>query len=713
MSTILTVGAAPTHMSFWDESAGRMADESDMQDAIAKIVMQRFRDARQHKQNNNIYQGKSTVTLLREADYAMQKRYTPEQERGMSEAFGFCPSRYYGLIQAKVTEVAGWKSELVNSDPGMLIQIAPTPKPRLTEASIKRIKEEVKQDLVRRMMEMGVGDPNMLIKVGSNRLHENVKQFLDEKADVFRRVEQAKIVQQATAGAAEMQVLMRDVIVEADFRDAYSSFATDQVKYGVSVLRFPYWQRRVVLADRQDSKGSPERKWKTVPTFRHVTPWNFFCLNDARDVSTNTANMEYTELSKSALVGLAKDSRYDRAAIEWILQEYSFKSRAWLFPESSELVSESGQSATYWSPDEIVAVIFHEGYLTGQDLQEYGLSGYESSRIYNVVAEVCCGRTIRIEVKDPTAMLPRGFCTAKYEDLGPGIWNAVGIPAILQNTQDEVNIMLHGMNNNMDWSLRPPLQTNPDALKNPNEARNIRPGGKYEVSDMIAPGTSPDPIRTIRGPSAQYQIVWPLILQKIRQSDVECGIPSLSDFNTLGRGSLGEFSARVSGAVRRVRNAAFSEDRGMKRIWETLWEYTIEENPEMVDSIDLTFNYVGVAGLLAQEAESKAKSERLAMVMQGMQTGMVPQEVGKFVWQDMLKDSGIPTEALGMSDPLTENAIALAVAQGPITSGAGAGGLAGAPQLDGRSGSISSVPTAVSAPNGGSALANMAPPPAM
>lgn len=710
--SILTVGAVPSHFSFYQEDNGRFANESDMQDVIAQIVMKRFRDARQHKSNNSIYQGKSTITLLREADYAMEKRYTPDQEAALMEAFGYCPSRYYGLIQAKTTEVANWKSEIVNSDPGMLIQIAPTPNPRLTEASVKKIKEEVKQDLVRRMMEMGVGDPNLLIKVGSNRLHENVRQFLEDKAGVLRQVEQAKIVQQAMSGATQMQTLMRDVITEADFRDAYAGFATDQVRYGVSILRFPYWQRRVVLADKQDSKGKPERVWKTVPTFRHVTPWNFFPMNDARDVGTNTANMEYTELTKAALVGLTKDSRYDRAAIEWILEEYSFKSRTWLFPESSELQSESGNSATYWGPDEIVAVVYHEGYVTGRDLQDHGLTGYDATQTYNVVAEVCCGRTIRVEVKDPTAVLPRSFATAKYEDLGPGIWNAVGIPAILQNTQDEVNIMLHALNSNLDWSLRPPLMVNPDAMKNPHEARGVRPGARYEVSDMIAPGTSPDPIRTIRGPSAQYQIVWPIILQKIRQADTECGIPSLASMSDMGRGSLGEFSARVSGAVRRVRNAAFSEDRGMKRIWETLWEYTIEENPEIVDSIDLTFNYIGVSGLLAQDAERRAKTERLSLVMQGMQSGMVPQQVGQFVWQDLLRDSGIPTDALGLSDPLIENSIAMAMAAGPIAPGGGigAGGLAGPPALDGRSGAIGGVPTAIAAPNGGSTAA---PPPAM
>jgi len=362
-----------------------------------------------------------------------------------------------------------------------------------------------------------------------------------------------------------------------------------------------------------------------------------------------------------------------------------------------------------------VAVIYHEGMVTGHDLIEYGHTGYEPTDRVHVAAEVCCGRTIRLEVKDPTKVAPRSFATSKYESQGSGVWSTIGIPAILQNTQDRINIMLHSWEHNLDWSMRPPLQTNPEALKNPHEARIIAPGGKYEISDMIGPGTSPDPIRTIRGPAAQYQIVYPLILQMIRQADVECGIPSLSDFNTLGRGSLGEFSARLSGAVRRVRNAAFSEDAGLKKLWETLYEYIIEENPEIVDSIDLDFNYVGVAGLLAQEAERKAKMERLNTVMTGAQAGLVPPQVVSYAWHDIMKDMGVPTEALGMSDPLTEQAIAIATQAGGIApgGGAGAGGLAGPPQLDGRSGAVSSIPTAVAAPNGGPSYQSMPPPAAV
>jgi hypothetical protein len=90
--------------------------------------------------------------------------------------------------------------------------------------------------------------------------------------------------------------------------------------------------------------------------------------------------------------------------------------------------------------------------------------------------------------------------------------------------------------------------------------------------------------------------------------------------------------------------------------------------------------------------------------MQASQAGVAPPEVVKFGFHDLLTDAGVPTEALGMEDPLIANAISIAMQGGPIA--APGPGLAGPPQLDGRSGAMGAIPTAVAAPNGG-----VAPPP--
>lgn len=214
-------------------------------------------------------------------------------------------------------------------------------------------------------------------------------------------------------------------------------------------------------------------------------------------------------------------------------------------------------------------------------------------------------------------------------------------------------------------------------------------------------------MRVIRTVGAQYQILYPLIQQILRQADSEVGIPSLADMSTFGRGSLGELSARVSQAVRRIRAAAFAEDRAMKTVWQVLFEYVAEEYPDSLEGADLNLDYLGIVGLLQKETERKAKMERLALIMQATQAGVAPPEVAKYAYTDLLQDFGVPTEALGMQDPLIENSIAIAMQQGPIAGGSP--NLAGPPQLDGRSGAMGNIPTAVASPNGGIA----APPPAV
>jgi hypothetical protein len=122
----IAAGLVPTSLSFYEED---LAPHDAMDDVIARIVMQRFRDARSAKSSNRIYQGKSTIQLLSEADHSMAKEYTPAQRELLAQAFGTCPSRFYGVAQAKTTAISDWKTELVAGDPGSLIQIEPTPEP--------------------------------------------------------------------------------------------------------------------------------------------------------------------------------------------------------------------------------------------------------------------------------------------------------------------------------------------------------------------------------------------------------------------------------------------------------------------------------------------------------------------------------------------------------------------------------------------------------
>lgn len=693
--TALPVGQNPNRFVFWAE--GDTVSPDNMQDVMAKIVMQRFRDARQAKQNNHIFQNKSTVRLLREADLAMRKEYTQEMQQAIMEAFGFCPQRYYGLTYAKVVGIRDWKTDLLAGNLAGIVSVQPTPVPRLDRASIRKIKAALKAELVDRLAQQGIGDPGFLLSVEDGRIHPQVKSYLDERMAALRQVEQARIVSAASGAASLVQDQIRDLVVEGDLRTAYESFNLHQLTQGVAFLKWPHMVRRVVLADDQDRKGPPKRVWREVPTFRTVNAWNAFPVNDGNTLADCTGFTEYTEVTKTALVGMAKNPLYKRNVIEMLLTEYSMQSRAWLSPESSDSKSENGNATHYWGPEELVPVLIHQGRVSGYDLQEMGYNGYDATDVLDVHVEICLGHTIRLEVKNPLTSQGRDYTSVKFDSLGDGVWNAVGVPAILQNTQDQVNILMHLFEANADWSMRPPTMTNSEAFKNPGEARSIVPGGVYEVNELLGvTGTPPDPIRAMRGAGAQYQIMWPLVLQKMRLADEEIGIPQLAlTGDQFGKGSLGEYSARVSNALRRIKAAAHSEDRAFSPMWRHIFEHVITEKPELTENADLDMQFVGISGLLVKDVERQMKQARMNLALQGAQTGLVPQSVVEYTLQDALKSMGVPTEALGMSDPMIEQAIAIATAN-PISQPTQQ-----VPALDGRS-AAAQAPGVTSTPTGAS-----------
>jgi hypothetical protein len=677
--TAIVGGYTPNQMSFYEE--GKLAAPDDMGDSIARIVMERFRRAHESKRNHRIYQGSTSIQLFREAENAMEKVYNPGDAENIQHAFGFTPSRYYGLSSAKVRGIADWKLDLVAGSVENLVRVTPSPDPRLDEVSKARIKEAVKAELLERMLSSGTGDPKMLLDVVSGRLRPEVKKFLDNRAIAIRQVEQAHMVNAAAGAAAAVQTKMRDMAIEGGFRDAYAAFNYNTFAYGVGILKFPHYQRRVVLSDKQDRKGRAERMWKVVPTFSSVSPWNFFVTNDGRTADDCTAVMEYREYNKAELVRLAKDPKYDGDAILEILDKYSFKGRAWLMPEATDTKAENGSSAGYWGPEESVAVLSMQGWLTGSDLQKYGQTGYDSSDILHVHAEVVLGRTIRLEVKDPLQSTPRSYAVSKFDSLGDGVFNAVGIPAILRDTQNRVNTMLHLYEANMDEAARPPKMINPEVFRNPHEAHKIVAGGQYQVSDLFGgAGSMPEPIRALRSPSI-FQIIWPLILQAARLADEEVGVPQMAlTGDQYGKGSLGEYSARISNALRRIKAAAYAEDRALEPMWRTVFETVLDENPVLVENVDLDMSFQGITGILTQDLEKKAKVDRLSLVDHAVQSGVAPPEVAQYAYQDALKATGIPTEALGMDDPLISQAMAIA-ASNPVPTSPGNQ----VPELDGRS----------------------------
>lgn len=662
-------------------------------DNLAEVVVARYRRAKDYRDSYIVHQNVSYSTMLARAQKQYRREYTAEDQAALIDSFGFCPTRYLGIVQQKVNATVAWSNDLIVNNLDTLFTVSPSPKPELDKNSLDRIRRGVKRELVEKMLAAGVSDPALLTDT-KGKPAERIDDFLAERVRALHKVERSRIISLASDSALEAQTLMRDVMVEGQFRQAYSNYCFDRTLTGIGVIKFPDWQRRAVL--KHSGKGA-NVEWKVLPWFRHVRTVDFFPIADAVDYQTNTGNTEYTYVTKAELIGMARQDHYFTREIEKVLEEFSKRSRNWLDAADKQ----GDERETWWDLDATIPLLIHEGFFSGGELSEYGIKGLDELDYVSARVEICGSRTIRCQLLKMPGGADRSYFAAPFTKIGDNLLDAIGMGATLWDSEQRVNVLMHLFEHNVDWAARPPRLVNPAAFENPGDAHNIVPGGQYNVEDRFATsGTMPEPVRNINTVSAQYHLIMTQVAAVLRQADEDCGIPAFAyGAQDFGRSSLGEYSQRMSNALRTIKQAALNEDTFfIEPAFTGLFNHLMQTEKGLAEGQDVGVLVRGMTGLLKEDERRSREAAVMGFVANGAQSGIVPEQAVKYAVRRLLEQAGFPVDALGLSDPVIETALAVAASQ-PL-QGLTPGGPS-VPQLDGRSG----VPAAnVAAPSGASQL---------
>lgn len=660
-----------------------METTEKVRDKLAEVVVQRYRRAKERRDSYTTFQGRSFGSLLDRADRQFRREYSSDDAAKMESAFGFCPTRYYGLAHIKVNAATAWHMDLVVNNLDSMFTVMPTPDPTLDKASIKRIREGIKQELVQRMSDAGLADP-MLLLTADGKTQPRIEEFLREQAQAMKRVEQARIVSAAAGAAGQIQRLMRDRLIESGFRQAYRQYTHDRYLYGLGVIRFPE-QRRVQTIKHGEKGGAARSTFEIKPMSRHVNIKHFYPLDDGPDLQSNTGSTEVVWLTKIELINMARLDDVFRSEIEDILDEYAYKSRNWL--ESGE---DDDRQAGWWDLDETIPALIHEGFFSGSELSDYGVTGLDTLDYVNARIIVVGDRTVQCRLLKAPGGAERTYFSAPYNKIGSNLFDTVGLAAQLWDTEQRINRLMHIFEHNVDWAARPPVLFNPGSFENPLSALSLVPGGRYSVEDrFLGTGSMPDSARTINTVSAQYHLILTQVGMLLRQADDESGIPAFSySSQDMGRSSLGEYAQRMSNALRTIKDAALSEDMffiepALKSEFNTL----MRENPEITEGQDINCMVRGMTGLLHEDIRARKQEQVLPALlsMSGQAPGLVPQPVLQYSLRTFLESAGLPVDALGLSDPMIEQALVAAAASPSSTLTPGGPQV---PQLDGRSAAI-------------------------
>lgn len=655
-----------------------MKVSSTAKDNLAKVVLERYRRAKDFKESYTVHQGLSFSHLVDRSEHQYRREYTPCDAGTMYDTFGFTPTRYYGLTQIKTNATKAWKRDLTISKLDNMFTVAPSPIPSLDKASEERVRAGVRRELVALMIESGVASPELLLTENGDPAAE-VEDFLRDQVRNLKRVERARLMALAMDASEYAKAKLRDILVEGGFRQQYGQFTHNQVLHGMGVMKFPEYRRIPVL---KHQGGKVNRVFDVRPHFRSVDVRNIYSLSDGPDLQTGTGVIERTSFSKAELINLARTEGYDKQAIIDILEEFKYRSRNWLDQEYTE--------ADYWTPDEAIPALIHEGMFSGSELADYKITGLDPLDYVNASLIVVGGRTIRAKLLKEPKGPDRSYFAVPFIRMGECIYDVLGMGAMLWDTEQRVNRMMHVFESNLDWAARPPLMKNAEAFQDPTQADNISPGGQYEVEDSYAAsGRMPDPLRPMSAVSAQYHLIYTQIATLLRGADEECGVPAFAyGAQDFGRASLGEYSQRMSNALRTIKEAALEEDIWfIEPAFEGMFARLIQEDPLLAESQDVDLQIRGISGLIEEDLQQERQGSAIGFLLQANQTpGLVPEQAVRYGVREFLASAGFPVDLLGFSDPSIDAALAAAASAAPTTGMAGGGQQV--PQLDGRSGPI-------------------------
>lgn len=664
-------------------------------DDMAELVIKRFKRAADYKSDTIIHQGKSFQQLAERADAQYRREYLPEDAKRLQDSFGFCPTRYYGLVQQKVNATRSWKRDLAISNIDNMFTTFPSPSPDLDLASRERIRHSVTQELAQRMMDAGIANPLLLLDANGEPDYR-VKDFMAEQVQRLRGVEQARIVAQANSAAKAAHTRLRDVLVEGDFRTSYGIFTHQQVLYGIGFMKFPDMQRRPVL-EHQGKRV--RRKFKVIPNFRHVDVFNMFPTGDAESLSSCSAVIELAYISKIDLINLYNTDGYYKDEIKKVLEEFENNDRNWL-GMMEDKGSDVFDEANFWDLDGTMPILIHEGFLSGKELADMGITGISDTEYANAEVVIAGGRTIKCKLLKSPLGSERTYYGVPFVRFGKGIWEVLGMASMLWDTEQRINVMMHTYEQNLEWAARPPMLVNADAFADTDRVIDPQPGQVYEVSQdalLATGGRIPDPMRTISGPSAQYHLLYTQIQALMRAADEECGIPAFAyGAQDFGRASLGEYSQRMSNALRTIKEAALEEDAHfIEPAFENMFARLLQDEPELAEGQDVNLQVRGLTGLLAEDQQKTNARDTLGMLVNlSNRPGLVDDTALRYGVRAFLESAGFPVEALGISDPTIDRALAVAAANAANESASATGALSGAldrpqvPQLDGRSAGV-------------------------
>jgi hypothetical protein len=593
----------------------------DAQDNLAKIVIQRYREAVTW-QSSELLGRTSLKTVLRQC-YDQAHGILDPKDREIVDSLGV--KAYINLTAMKTGVVQAFLLESLVSADALPWVLEPTPIPDLSEQGVEEALMMLKDELYGNAFN---GDIQALVK----QIAENV--YLKEK-------------EYAVKAARKMERKIFDQTVEGGWRAAMSGFLFNFVTYPYGIMQGPVPTRSPRLFWGKNSKL--KMKSEIYYQWEAISPWDFWYSPDSSNTQDGTGICLRKRVTRKRLLQMAGMKSYLRTNVEALLYDTETKPQ-YHFKWMSEHPDHLDDMRIHWvNCSESIDMLVHYGFFSGRELAEFGMRGLDDNKMYDATVTVIGGYTVQVFIAPDPSVNRRPVFTASFYKAGDKIAN-YGIAQRLRDVERCYMASLRYLMRNVANASEPIIEADYGRLAKHmsiEDITNITPGAVYITENDIM--------------NSQYPAVRPTVIPSnigdymrvmehfMDQAHTITNIPAGLSGTAVGTGANRTFRGMAmlqANAVKSIQSAVANIDETVfLPMGELLYNYNMLYEDDPAIKGDCLVYAQGVSGLLAKELARNNAMDLLQVIgAVGAQLGETATPVVDWAIQQVFASMGVPAE---------------------------------------------------------------------
>lgn len=503
---------------------------------------------------------------------------------------------YMLLTEVKCRAAESWLRDIMLGQGDLPWDIQPTPVPDIAPEEMQVIMQAIGQQVSQYVQMTGMAPQQQEL--------DDLKELVIRKVKSKRMVE----VQEAIDG---MKAEMQDQTAEGGLVEAVNRFISDIVTFSAGVVKGPVVSRKPYLSwgrDMQSGKTVPMVVDKVMPTFKRVSPFDFFTEAGISSLEDGWV-FERHEFTRKQLAQMKGMPGYDDQAISEALRDHDDGLlNNWLSVDYTELQRKRLELrvglSLIESPNPTFYVLEGWGSVSGQLLLDWGMTPEEvpdPDREYEVNVWQVGRFTIRAVMNyDPLGEKPYGMTS--FIKVPGGLWGK-GVPDVVRDVQDICNATARAMVNNMAIASGPQVEVAVDRLPPGEDIEEMYPWKIWQVTS--------DPLGST-APAVRFSNANPMTAQLLqlyekfaRMADEQSGIPAYvygdTDIQGAGRTASG-LSMLMGSAGKGIRQVVTHIDQDIiTRLLRRLYIYNMKFHPDETIKGDATIVPKGVSSIVKEQ----------------------------------------------------------------------------------------------------------------